>query len=130
MLRVKPSCAGFSRVTVRESEQGFCVKAVWKPVGCALPQPVWQSPPGARPSGQNIRTIADWSSSQNNNNNAWNQNFNNGNQNNNNKNNTNYVRAVRGFTQKQIGEGNALSSGAVPERHILEHAPFFEPNAV
>ncbi len=38
-----------------------------------------------------------WSSSENDDNNAWNQNFNNGNQNNNNKNNTNYVRPVRGF---------------------------------
>ncbi len=40
-----------------------------------------------------------WSSSENNTNNAWNQNFNSGNQNNNNKNNTNYVRAVRDFKQ-------------------------------
>jgi len=38
-----------------------------------------------------------WSSSENDDNNAWNQNFNNGNQNNDNKNNTNYVRPVRGF---------------------------------
>jgi hypothetical protein len=89
MCRVKPSCAGFSRVKVWESEQGFCVKAVRKPAGCFLPQPVWESLSGVRPLGQNIRTIIDWSSSQNNINNAWNQNFNNGNQNNNNKNNTN-----------------------------------------
>ena len=41
-----------------------------------------------------------WSSSQNNNNNAWNQRFSDGNQNNNNKNNTNSVRAVRDFAQK------------------------------
>ncbi|MBU1718865.1 MAG: DUF1566 domain-containing protein, partial [Bacteroidetes bacterium] len=40
-----------------------------------------------------------WSSSENNANNAWKQNFNNGNQNNNNKNNTNYVRCVRTFDQ-------------------------------
>ena len=40
-----------------------------------------------------------WSSSENNANNAWNQNFNNGNQNNNNKNNNKRVRAVRGFKQ-------------------------------
>ncbi len=40
-----------------------------------------------------------WSSTENDNNNAWNQNFNNGNQNNNNQNNTNYVRAIRGFKQ-------------------------------
>jgi hypothetical protein len=40
-----------------------------------------------------------WSSTENDNNNTWNQNFNNGNQNNNNKNNTNYVRAIRGFKQ-------------------------------
>ncbi len=38
-----------------------------------------------------------WSSTENDNNNAWEQNFNNGNQNNNNKNNTNRVRAVRDF---------------------------------
>ena len=38
-----------------------------------------------------------WSYTENNNNNAWKQNFDNGNQNNNNKNNTNYVRAVRAF---------------------------------
>ena len=38
-----------------------------------------------------------WSSTENDNNNAWKQNFNNGNQNNNNKNNTNNVRAVRAF---------------------------------
>jgi len=38
-----------------------------------------------------------WSSSENNANNAWNQNFNNGNQNNNNKTNTNYVCPVRDF---------------------------------
>ena len=42
-----------------------------------------------------------WSSTENDNNNAWKQNFNNGNQNNNNKNNTNYVRAVRGFKQSR-----------------------------
>lgn len=35
------------------------------------------------------------SSSENNSNNAWNQNFSNGNQNNNNKNNTNYCRLLR-----------------------------------
>jgi len=40
-----------------------------------------------------------WSSCENDNNNAWNQNFGNGNQNNNNKNNTLAVRAVRGFKQ-------------------------------
>jgi hypothetical protein len=38
-----------------------------------------------------------WGSSENDDNNAWNQNFNNGNQNNDNKNNTNYVRPVRVF---------------------------------
>ena len=102
MLRIKSSLAGFSRVTVRESEQGFCVKAVRKPGGCNKARPVWQSVQGVRPAEQNIRTIADWSSSQNNNNNAWNQNFGNGNRNNNNKNNENSVRAVRGFTQTQI----------------------------
>ena len=41
-----------------------------------------------------------WSSSENNSNNAWNQNFNNGNQNNNNKNNNTLpVRAVRGLNK-------------------------------
>ena len=45
-----------------------------------------------------------WSSTENDNNNAWKQNFNNGNQNNNNKNNNNnYVRAVRGFKQNNKG---------------------------
>jgi hypothetical protein len=43
-----------------------------------------------------------WSSTENDTNNAWNQNFNNGNQNNNNKNNTNYVRPVRGFQRALI----------------------------
>ena len=100
MRRVKPLRAGFFRVTVRESEQGFCVKAVRKPGGIAL-SPVWESLSGIRPAGKNIRTVADWSSSQNNNNNAWNQNFSDGRQNNNNKNNTNSVRAIRGFTQNQ-----------------------------
>ncbi len=48
----------------------------------------------------NIGNFADdyyWSSTENDNNNAWKQNFNNGNQNNNNKDNTNNVRAVRAF---------------------------------
>ena len=44
-----------------------------------------------------------WSSSENSNNNAWNQNFNNGNINNNNKNNNNnYVRPVLAFFVKNI----------------------------
>lgn len=52
-----------------------------------------------------------WSSTENDNNNAWKQNFNNGNQNNNNnKNNTNYVRAVRGF--KQNNKRLKFTSGA------------------
>jgi hypothetical protein len=38
-----------------------------------------------------------WSSTENNANNAWNQNFDNGNQNNDNKDNNNRVRCVRGF---------------------------------
>jgi hypothetical protein len=60
---------------------------------------------------QNLRTKADWSSSQNNPNNAWNQNFNNGNQNNwNNKNNQNRVCAVRGFTQTKL----SISSDDMP----------------
>jgi squalene cyclase len=86
---------------VQEREQGFCVKAVREPAGCIIPQPVQIFLLGGRPMEKNIRTIIDWSSSQNNNNNAWNQNFDNGNQNNNNKNNTNNVRAIRGFTQKR-----------------------------
>ena len=51
-----------------------------------------------------------WSYTENDNNNAWNQNFNNGNQNNNNKNNTNYVRAIRGF--KQNNKRLKFTSGA------------------
>ncbi|TAL51853.1 MAG: DUF1566 domain-containing protein [Methylovulum sp.] len=43
-----------------------------------------------------------WSSSENDNNNAWNQNFGSGDQNNNNKNNTNAVRAVRDFKQSDL----------------------------
>jgi hypothetical protein len=110
---IKLPCAGFSRVeaalvaTVRESEQGFCVKAVRKPIGCndepmfTQPQSVLESLLGIRLAGQNICTKRNWSSSENNNNNAWNQSFSTGSQNNNNKNNSNYVRAIRGFTQKQ-----------------------------
>jgi len=49
-----------------------------------------------------------WSSTENDNNNAWKQNFNNGNQNNNNKNNTNNVRAVRAF-QTFLKKGGSLS---------------------
>ena len=103
MLRADPPRVGFSRVTVRGSELGFCVKAVRKPIDCITPQSVRQTLFGIRRAGQNIRTIADWSSSQNNNNNAWAQRFSDGNQNNNNKNNTLSVRAVRGFTQRQNG---------------------------
>jgi len=43
-----------------------------------------------------------WSSTEYNNNNAWNYNFNNGNSNNNNKNNTYRVRAVRASSNKTI----------------------------
>ncbi len=43
-----------------------------------------------------------WSSTENDNNNAWKQNFNNGNQNNNNKNNNKRVRAVRGSKRNKI----------------------------
>ena len=42
-----------------------------------------------------------WSSTENNANNAWNQNFSGGGQNNDNKNNTNQVRCVRGFKQNK-----------------------------
>lgn len=51
-----------------------------------------------------------WSSTENDNNNAWKQNFNIGNQNNNNKNNNNNVRSVRGF--KQNNERLKFTSGA------------------
>jgi hypothetical protein len=42
-----------------------------------------------------------WSSTENNANNAWNQNFSGGGENNDNKNNTNQVRCVRGFKQNE-----------------------------
>jgi len=42
-----------------------------------------------------------WSSTENNTNNGWNQNFNNGDQNNNNKTNANYVRCVRRLLSKR-----------------------------
>ena len=51
-----------------------------------------------------------WSSTENDNNNAWNQNFNNGNQNNNNKDNNKRVRAVRGFEQDN-GMPGIIDSG-------------------
>jgi hypothetical protein len=54
-----------------------------------------------------------WSSTENNNNNAWKQNFNNGNQNNNNKNNTNRVRAVRDFKQTIFLENLSASAKAL-----------------
>jgi len=135
MRLVRLPCARISSVTALESEHGFCVKAVRKPIGCLLPQSVLEFLPGKRMAGQYIRTIYDWSSSQNNNNNAWKQNFNNGNQNNNNKNNTNSVRAVRGFTQKQIGRETFLSrkpalwgnfdTETVLEYKIFGQSPFF-----
>jgi hypothetical protein len=98
--------AGISRVTALESEQGFCVKAVWKPAELLfMPSAgIGKSCPGIRRDEQYIRTFADWSSSENNNNNAWEQNFSNGRQNDNNKTNTNSVRAVRGFTQSHVQE--------------------------
>jgi hypothetical protein len=52
-----------------------------------------------------------WSSSENNDNNAWNQNFNNGNQNNNNKNNDNNVRCVRDFKQDRLLSPDKKLSG-------------------
>jgi hypothetical protein len=99
-----PGNAGISSVTALGSVQGFCVKAVRKPVELLfMPSAgIGKSYPGVRRNEQYIRTFADWSSSENNNNNAWNQNFSDGNQNNNNKNNTNSVRAVRGFTQDHL----------------------------
>ena len=45
-----------------------------------------------------------WSSTENNNNNAWKLHMNNGNQNNNNKNNNNYVRPVLAYLIKNIYE--------------------------
>ena len=63
MFLVKPLLAGFFRVTARESEQGFCVKASRKPVGCILAQPVLQSLPGDRSARLNIRIIVGRSSS-------------------------------------------------------------------
>jgi hypothetical protein len=98
--------AGISSVMALESEQGFCVKAVWKPAELLfMPSAGIEKPhPDARWDEQYIRTIADWSSSENNNNNAWNQRFSDGNQNNNNKTNTNSVRAVRDFAQSYVQE--------------------------
>jgi hypothetical protein len=67
---------------------------------------------GARaPVHQDARAIAlggfaadnYWSSSENNSNNGWNQNFSTGNQNDNNKNNTNRVRAARVFVRARAG---------------------------
>jgi len=52
-----------------------------------------------------------WSSSENNDNNAWNQNFNNGNQNNDNKNNNNRVRCVRDFKQDRFLSPDKKLSG-------------------
>ncbi|HAT6364344.1 TPA: DUF1566 domain-containing protein [Legionella pneumophila] len=46
-----------------------------------------------------------WSSSQNDNNNAWNVNFPSGNDNNDNKNNEQPVRCVRGFKQSKVTIG-------------------------
>ena len=123
MRRVRPPCAGISRVTAWESEHGFCVKAVREPAGSILPQPVLESLPGVRPSGQYTRTVTNWSSSQNNNNNAWAQRFSDGSQNNNNKNNTYLVRAIRGFTQKQTGGKNRP---ALARKHdVFGQAPLF-----
>jgi hypothetical protein len=87
---------------VCESEQGFCVKAVWKPAAI-LWLSVWEFSFWHSSGGAEYPHKKFWSSSQNDNNdnNAWNQNFDNGNQNNNNKNNDNNVRAVRGFTQNK-----------------------------
>jgi hypothetical protein len=98
--------AGIPDATAPGSEQGFCVKAVRKPAELLLtPSPgIEKSCPGVRRNEQYIRTFADWSSSENNSNNAWNQRFSDGSQNNNNNNksNTNSVRAVRDFTQNHL----------------------------
>jgi hypothetical protein len=108
MLRIIRSGgnAGIPGATVPGREQGFCVKAVRKPAELLfMPSTgIGKTCPGARRDEQYIRTIADWSSSENNNNNAWKQRFSDGNQNNNNKTNTNSVRAVRGFTQNHVQE--------------------------
>jgi hypothetical protein len=66
-----------------------------------------------------------WSSTENDNTNAWNQNFNNGDQNNNNKNNTNYVRAVRGF--KQNNKRLKFTSGACIKGYAI-NIIFYCPN--
>ena len=126
MPRIRLFCAGTSRFKVWEGEQGFCVKAVRKPVDSFFLQSVLKTLPDNRSPGKNIRTKAFWSSSQNadNNNNAWNQNFDNGNQNNNNKNNNNNVRAIRAFTQKQSVESNTLSALTVLKCSILEQSFF------
>jgi hypothetical protein len=108
-----------------ESEQGFCVKAVWEPAGRISPQLVLESLPDVHPVGRYTRTVADWSSSQNdNNNNAWSQRFSDGNQNNNNKNNEFSVRAVRGFTQEQTG--GETRTGLAQRYYIFGQALFLE----
>jgi hypothetical protein len=107
--------AGISFVTALESEQGFCVKAARKPEELLfMPSTgTGKTHPGERRDERYIRTIADWSSSENNTNNAWDQRFSDGNQNNNNKTNTNSVRAVRGFTQNYAQE--------VLQSHLFDH---------
>lgn len=59
-----------------------------------------------------------WSSSQNNTNNAWNQNFDNGNQNNDNKNNTLQVRPVRGFPRVYLCSGEGVSYLRLRLHHV------------
>jgi hypothetical protein len=72
----------------------FCLKAI---KGLLLKKAVKQNE--QRGLFVHKNTFMNWSSSENNDNNAWNQNFNNGNQNNNNKNNDNNVRCARDFEQ-------------------------------
>ena len=81
---------------------------------------------GKHLTGQAVITlsffVADnyWSSTENNVNNAWRQNFSNGDQNNNNKNNSNYVRCVRSLL------GNKKSAGALASAPcaLFYHLPF------
>jgi retron-type reverse transcriptase len=83
---------------MQESESGFCVKAARIPLDCSTSTGLGVSPERSLLGAPFSRNH--WSSSENNNNNAWNQRFSDGNQNNNNKNNENSVRAVRDFTQE------------------------------
>ena len=66
-----------------------------------------------------------WSSSENNANNAWNFNFNNGNTNNNNKNNTNYVRAVRDSSTEHFYTGRQYACQCFKKERKMQ-LPLFD----